>query len=604
MHQVRNIGIIAHVDHGKTTLVDRLLEVGSDLGRHGLERERVMDSNDQERERGITILAKNTAVEWRGEVINIVDTPGHADFGAEVERILCMVDSVLLLVDAAEGPMPQTRFVLRKSLGLGLRPIVVVNKVDRADADPDRVLNDVFDLFVALEADEHQLDFPVIYASGRNGWAVRELDDPRTDLSPLLDLVLERVHPSGFDPAGPLQLQVATLDRDDFLGRIAIGRIYRGTIRHGDRLVHIDRDGRHLPFRVSKLMGFRGVKRLDIQSAAAGDIVALAGVGDVTVGDTLAAEDRPEALPSIPIDEPTLRMEFTINDGPFAGQDGKYITSRHLRDRLARELEHNVSLRVEDTDRPEALMVSGRGTMSLSVLIETMRREGHELAVGPPEVITRRNAAGEIEEPYEEVVVECPEEYTGSVIEKLSQRGGELRDMRPGGQDAMRLELLVPSRGLIGYRSEFLTDTRGTGVLYHVFSAYGPWRGAIRRRKNGVLIVQEPAETTTYALFNLQERGTLFFGPGVAVYGGQLLGIHARDNDLTVNPGKEKKLTNIRSAGADEKLLLTPAKILSLEAAMEFIDTDELVEVTPKAVRLRKRVLDHSDRRRFEKQGH
>ncbi len=603
MHQVRNIGIIAHVDHGKTTLVDRLLEVGSDLGRHGLERERVMDSNDQERERGITILAKNTAVEWRGEVINIVDTPGHADFGAEVERILRMVDSVLLLVDAAEGPMPQTRFVLRKSLALGLRPIVVVNKVDRADADPDRVLNDVFDLFVALEADEHQLDFPVIYASGRNGWAVRELEDPRTDLGPLLDLVLERVHPSGFDPNGPLQLQVATLDRDDFLGRIAIGRIYRGTIRHGDRLVHIDRDGKQLPFRVSKLMGFRGVKRTDIQSAAAGDIVALAGVGDVTVGDTLAAEDHPEALPSIPIDEPTLRMEFTINDGPFAGQDGKYITSRHLRDRLGRELEHNVSLRVADTDRPEALMVSGRGTMSLSVLIESMRREGYELAVGPPEVITRRNAAGQTEEPYEEVVVECPEEYTGSVIEKLSQRGGELRDMRPGGQDTMRLELLVPSRGLIGYRSEFLTDTRGTGVLYHVFSAYGPWRGTIRRRKNGVLIVQEQTETTAYALFNLQERGTLFFGATIAVYGGQLLGIHARDNDLTVNPGKEKKLTNIRSAGADEKLLLTPPKVLSLEAAMEFIDTDELVEVTPKAVRLRKRVLDHSDRRRTEKQG-
>ena len=603
MKRVRNIGIIAHVDHGKTTLVDRLLETGADLGRHGLERERVMDSNDQERERGITILAKNTAVEWRDEIVNIVDTPGHADFGAEVERILRMVDSVLLLVDAAEGPMPQTRFVLRKSLALGLRPIVVVNKIDRPDADPDRVLNEVFDLFVALEADDHQLDFPVIYASGRQGWAIRELDDERKDLAPLLDLVLERVPASTFDAAGPLQLQVATLDRDDFLGRIAIGRIYRGTIRQGDRLIHIDRDGNRQPFRVSKLMGFRGTRRIDIQEAYAGDIVALAGVGDVTVGDTLADEAKPEAMPTIPIDEPTLRMEFTINDSPFAGHDGKFITSRHVRDRLNRELEHNVSLRVAETDRPESLMVSGRGTMSLSVLIETMRREGYELSVGPPEVITRRDEQGNLEEPYEEVVVECPEEYTGAVIEKLSQRGGELRDMRPGAQGTMRLELMVPSRGLIGYRSEFLTDTRGTGVIYHVFAEYGPWRGVIRRRKNGVLIIQEETETTAYALFNLQDRGTMFYGAGVDVYAGQLLGIHARENDLIVNPGKEKKLTNIRSAGADEKLLLTPPKIFSLEAAMEFIDTDELVEVTPKAIRLRKRVLDHSDRRRLEKKA-
>ncbi|MCB9740820.1 MAG: GTP-binding protein, partial [Deltaproteobacteria bacterium] len=423
MKPVRNIGIIAHVDHGKTTLVDRILEACAEVGRTGLEHERVMDSNDLERERGITILAKNTAVEWKGEVINIVDTPGHADFGAEVERILRMVDSVVLLVDAAEGPMPQTRFVLRKSLGLGLRPIVVINKADRPDADPDRVLNEIFDLFVALEAGDDQLDFPVLYASGRDGWAARELDDPRESLDPLLDLILERVGHSGFDPNGPLQLQVATLDRDDFMGRIAIGRIYRGTIRQGDRLVHIDRDGARHPFRVSKLMGFRGTRRTDITEAAAGDIVALAGVGDVTVGETLAAEDTPEALPTIPIDEPTLRMEFAINDSPFAGKEGKFVTSRHLRDRLARELEHNVSLRVEDTDRAEALMVSGRGTMSLSVLIETMRREGYELSVGPPEVITQRDENGDVLEPYEEVVVECPEEHTGAVIEKLSTRG-------------------------------------------------------------------------------------------------------------------------------------------------------------------------------------
>ncbi len=601
MKPVRNIGIIAHVDHGKTTLVDRILEVCAEVGRTGLEHERVMDSNDLERERGITILAKNTAVEWNGEVINIVDTPGHADFGAEVERILRMVDSVVLLVDAAEGPMPQTRFVLRKSLGLGLNPIVVINKADRPDADPDRVLDEIFDLFVALEANENQLDFPVLYASGRDGWAVNDLDDPREGLGPLMDLILERVAPAPFDASASLQLQVATLDRDDFMGRIAIGRIYRGTIRQGDRLIHIDRDGARHPFRVSKLMGFRGTRRIDITEAAAGDIVALAGVGDVTVGETLAGEDNPEAMPTIPIDEPTLRMEFSINDSPFSGKDGKFVTSRHLRDRLNRELEHNVSLRVEDTDRAEALMVSGRGTMSLSVLIETMRREGYELSVGPPEVITRRAEDGSVEEPYEEVVVECPEENTGAVIEKLSLRGGELRDMRPAGADTMRIELQVPSRGLIGYRSEFLTDTRGAGVLYHVFSHYGPWRGVIRRRKNGVLIVQEPCDTTGYALFNLQDRGTLFFGPGVAVYAGQLLGIHARENDLIVNPGKEKKLTNVRASGSDDKLLLTPPKQFSLEAAMEFIDTDEQVEVTPAAIRIRKRVLDHSDRRRLEK---
>jgi GTP-binding protein len=601
MNTVRNIGIIAHVDHGKTTLVDRILEACAEVGRGGLAHERVLDSNDLERERGITILAKNTAVVWRDQVVNIVDTPGHADFGAEVERILRMVDSVLLLVDAAEGPMPQTRFVLRKSLGLGLRPIVVINKADRPDADPDRVLNEIFDLFVALEADEAQLDFPVLYASGRLGWAAADLDGPRDSLAPLLDLIVERVQPAGFDASGPLQLQVATLDRDDFLGRIAIGRIYRGTINNGDRLVHIDRDGRRQPFRVSKLMGFRGTRRTDIQRAEAGDIVALAGVGDVTVGDTLADEAAPEAMPTIPIDEPTLRMEFTVNDSPFAGKEGKFVTSRHVRDRLARELEHNVSLRVEPGERPESLMVAGRGTMSLSVLIETMRREGYELAVGPPQVITRRAADGSLEEPYEEVVAECPEPYSGAVIEKLSQRGGELRDMRPAGQGAMRLQLHVPSRGLIGYRSEFMTDTRGAGVLYHVFSGYGPWRGTIRRRKNGVLIVQEPTETTGYALFNLQDRGALFFGPGVAVYAGQLLGIHARDSDLVVNPGKEKKLTNIRAAGSDDKLLLTPPKVLSLEAALEFIDPDELVEVTPAAIRLRKRALDHSERRRLEK---
>jgi GTP-binding protein len=605
MARVRNIGIIAHVDHGKTTLIDQILTQCGAAGRKGLARERVMDSNDLERERGITILSKNTAVQYGDHVINIVDTPGHADFGAEVERILRMVDSVLLLVDAAEGPMPQTRFVLGKSLALGLQPIVVINKVDRPDRRLDVVLDAVFDLFVALDANEEQLDFPVIYASGRDGWAVHEPDDgPGTSLDPLMDLIVEQV-PAASSPTddGMLQLQVATLDRDEYMGRICIGRIYRGRIGRGDRVVHVNGEGAQKPFRVTKLMGFRGTERIDIDEAVAGDIVALAGVDDVTVGDTLCSEGRVEPMAPIPIDEPTLTMEFLVNDSPFNGREGKFLTSRHLEERLDRELESNVALRVERTERADVFEVSGRGTLSLSVLIETMRREGYELGVSQPRVIVKQDEGGAKLEPYEEVVVECGSDFSGVVIEKLSQRGADLRDMRAGEDGITRIEFLAPSRGLIGYRGEFLTDTRGTGVLHHVFAHYGPWRGPLRRRKNGVLIALENCTTTAYSLFALQDRGQLAVGAGEDVYAGQLVGIHARENDLVVNPGKGKKLTNIRSAGADDKLLLSTPRRFGLEDALEFIEADELVEVTPEAIRLRKRTLDHSMRKREEKKG-
>ncbi|MBM4342025.1 MAG: translational GTPase TypA [Deltaproteobacteria bacterium] len=614
MDRVRNIGIIAHVDHGKTTLIDQILTQAGAVGRSGLAYERVMDSNDLERERGITILAKNTAIRWRDQVINIVDTPGHADFGGEVERILRMVDSVLLLVDACEGPMPQTRFVLKKSLALGLRPIVVINKIDRPDRQPNRVLDAVFDLFVALDAKEAQLDFPVIYASGRGGFAVKDDsevtdDDPAVmaakqqgkTLAPLLDLILDHVPPCAFDTAGPAQFQVATLDRNDFLGRIAIGRIYRGTVRKGDRLTQIRLDGSTQPLRVAKLMGFLGTERADVDQAYAGDIIALSGVGDVTVGETLCAEGTLDALPAIPVDEPTLSMDFIVNNSPFAGKEGRFVTTRHVRERLFKELESNVSLRIEETESPDSLKVSGRGTLSLSILIETMRREGYELQVSQPRVIVKRGADGDRLEPYEDVVCECAEPYSGVVIDKLAQRGADLRLMNVEDDGTVRMEFRCPSRGLIGYRSQFLTDTRGTGVIYHTFAEFGPWRGDIRRRQNGALVALEPTTTTQYGIYNLQDRGQFFLGPGVDVYEGQVIGVHNRDNDLVINAGREKKLTNIRSAGADEKLLLTPAKRLSLEEALEFIADDELVEVTPKSLRLRKRHLRESDRRRFEK---
>jgi GTP-binding protein len=598
---VRNIAIIAHVDHGKTTLVDVMLHQAGAFRRGEVVAERAMDSNDQERERGITILAKATAITWKGVRINVVDTPGHADFGGEVERVLGMVDSVLLLVDAVEGPMPQTRFVTKKALALGLRPIVVINKIDRPAADPDGTLNGVFDLFVALGANDDQLDFPVIYASGREGFAVRDLHDERTDLAPLLDMILEKVPLPPGDVDASLALQVATLAYDDYLGYLAIGRVETGRCKMGDRLLVVHRDGGREEFRVQKVLGFQGLKRFELAEARAGDIVAVTGMAELSVGETVTEIDRPRILPLLTVDEPTISMEFLTNDGPFAGTDGKYVTSRNLRERLLKEIKSNVALRVEETADAGVFKVSGRGELHLSVLIETMRREGYELCVSQPQVIYKDDPEKGRLEPYEEVVIDVEDTYSGAVIEELGRRAGRMTEMHPSGEGRVRMEYIIPARGLIGYRSQFMTDTRGTGVFYHQLDEYGPYAGALRGRVNGVLIVQEDGETNTYALFYLQERGVLFVGPGEKVYMGMIVGMHSRDNDLVVNPSKAKKLTNIRTTAADEKLFLTPPRIMTLEAALEFIHSDELVEVTPKAIRLRKRVLDHNARKRTEK---
>jgi GTP-binding protein len=598
---VRNLAIIAHVDHGKTTLVDVMLHQAGTFRRGEVVAERAMDSIDQERERGITILAKCTAITWKGVRINLVDTPGHSDFGGEVERVLGMVDSVLLLVDAFEGPMPQTRFVTKKALALGLCPIVVINKIDRPGCDPDGALNSVFDLFVALGATDEQLDFSVIYASGREGFAVRELKDERQDLAPLLDLILDKVPLPPGDADAPLALQVATLAYDDYLGYLAIGRVETGRCRVGDRLLLAHRDGSHEEFRVQKVLGFQGLKRFELAEARAGDILAITGMTELNVGETITEIERPHILPLLTVDEPTISMEFLVNDGPFAGTEGKYVTSRNLRERLYREVKSNVALRVEDTPDPAALKVSGRGELHLSVLIETMRREGYELCVSQPQVIFKDEPERGRMEPYEEVVIDVEEAYSGPVIEELGRRAGRMSEMHPSGEGRVRMEYIVPARGLIGYRSQFLTDTRGTGVFYHQLAEYGPYAGQLRGRTNGVLIVQEAGETNTYALFYLQERGQLFLGPGEKVYAGMIIGMHSRDNDLVVNPNKAKKLTNIRTTAADEKLFLTPPRVMTLEAALEFINDDELVEVTPRAIRLRKRVLDHNARKRSEK---
>jgi GTP-binding protein len=598
---VRNIAIIAHVDHGKTTLVDVMLHQAGSFRRGEVVAERAMDSNDQERERGITILAKCTAVTWKGVRINVVDTPGHADFGGEVERVLGMVDSVLLLVDAVEGPMPQTRFVTKKALALGLRPIVVINKIDRPAADPDGTLNAVFDLFVALGATDDQLDFPVIYASGREGFAVRDLHDERGDLAPLLDLILEKVPLPPGDVDAPLAVQVATLAYDDYLGYLAIGRVETGRCKTGDRLLVAHRDGGREEFRVQKVLGFQGLKRFELAEARAGDIVAITGMGELNVGETVTEIERPRILPLLTVDEPTISMEFLTNDGPFAGTVGKYVTSRNLRERLEREVKSNVALRVAETADAGTFKVSGRGELHLSVLIETMRREGYELCVSQPQVIYKDDPEHGRLEPYEEVVIDVEETYSGAVIEELGRRAGRMTEMHPSGTGRVRMEYIIPARGLIGYRSQFMTDTRGTGVFYHQLAEYGPYAGALRGRVNGVLIVQEDGETNTYALFYLQERGVLFVGPGQRVYTGMIVGMHSRDNDLIVNPSKSKKLTNIRTTAADEKLFLTPPRVMTLEGALEFINDDELVEVTPKAIRLRKRVLDHNARKRTEK---
>jgi len=602
---LRNIAIIAHVDHGKTTLVDALLKQSGTFRDNQATVERALDSNDLERERGITILAKATSVDWHGHRINIVDTPGHADFGGEVERILSMVDGVLLLVDAAEGPMPQTKFVLAKALRLGLRPIVVLNKVDKPDAEPDRALDEVFDLFVTLDATEGQLDFPILYASGRSGWADAELDGPRKDLSALYQMVLDHVPAPAqvARRAEPFAMLATTLAADPFIGRLLTGRIEAGTVRTGQTVKAMARDGREIErFRVSKILAFRGLARAAIDVAEAGDIVSLAGMTRASVADTLADLSVTEAIPAQPIDPPTISVTFGINDSPLAGRDGDKVQSRVIRDRLMREAETNVAIKVSDTPGGDAFEVSGRGELQMGVLIENMRREGFELSISRPRVLFR-DEGGKRLEPVEEVTIDVDEEYSGIVVDKLSQRKGELVEMRTGAGGKTRLVAHVPSRGLIGYHGEFLTDTRGTGVLNRVFHEWAPHRGPIPGRRNGVLISIEDGTSVPYAIFNLEDRGRFFIGSGEAVYSGMILGEHNRDNDLEVNPLKGKKLTNVRASGTDEAVRLTTPFRMTLEQAIAYIDDDELVEVTPRSIRLRKRFLDPHERKRNSRQA-
>ncbi|MGD8310892.1 MAG: translational GTPase TypA [Chromatiales bacterium] len=602
---LRNIAIIAHVDHGKTTLVDELLKQSGAFREGQAVAERAMDSNDIERERGITILAKCTSVEWHGTRINIVDTPGHADFGGEVERILSMVDGVVLLVDAAEGPMPQTKFVTSKALTLGLRPIVVLNKVDKPDAEPDRALDEVFDLFANLGADDDQLDFPVLYASGRAGWAAAALDDPHRDLVPLFELIVAHVPPPRqVAHAGePFRMLATTLEADPYLGRLLTGRIERGSVRPGTTLKALGRDGAELErFRVSKVLAFRGLARQPIDSAEAGDIVALAGMARPTVADTLCDPALETPLPAQPIDPPTISVTFGINDSPLAGRDGSKVQSRVIRERLLREAQANVAIRVSDTPGGEAFEVAGRGELQMGVLIENMRREGFELSISRPRVLMR-DEDGQRLEPIEEVTVDVDDEFSGVVVDKLNQRKGELVEMRPSGAGKTRIVAHVPSRGLIGYHGEFLTDTRGTGVLNRVFHDWAPWRGPVPGRRAGVLVSIEAGDSVAYALWNLEERGKLFIGAGEKVYQGMIIGEHSRENDLEVNPLKGKKLTNIRAAGKDDAVVLTPPVRLTLEQAIAYIDDDELVEVTPKSIRLRKRHLDPHERKRAARAG-
>ncbi len=600
-NHLRNIAIIAHVDHGKTTLVDAMLKQSGVFRENQVITERVMDSNDLEKERGITILSKNLSIHHNDLKINIVDTPGHADFGGEVERVLKMVDSVLLLVDAFDGPMPQTRFVLKKSLDLGIRPIVVINKIDRPGARPEKVVDMVFDLFCELNADEEQLDFPVVYTSAKQGIAKRELSDESHDLDALFAMIRERVAPPVADPAAPFQMLVTSIDYNEYLGRIATGKIFNGKVSAGETIALIKKDGEINLGRITKLLGYEGLKQVELKESSAGDIVTVAGFEDVNIGETLASSDNPKSLPYVAIDEPTLSMHFIVNSSPFAGREGKFVTSRNIRDRLQKELRTNVSLRVAETSNTDTFKVSGRGELHLSILIENMRREGYELAVSKPEVIYRE-IDGQQCEPMEYLVIDVPEQYQGTVIEKLGPRKAEMVAMH-GMEAVNRIEFIIPARGLIGFRSEFLTDTRGTGVMNHTFHGYGPYKGPIPGRKNGVLISIDAGETVAYALFNLQERGTLFVGPGADVYTGMIIGQHAKENDLVVNPCKGKKLTNIRASGSDEAIRLTPARVLTLEQALEFIDNDELVEVTPKAIRLRKRVLDENERKKDAKRS-
>jgi GTP-binding protein len=596
---LRNIAIIAHVDHGKTTLVDRLLQQSGTFRENQQVQERAMDSNDIERERGITILAKCTSVAWKGARINIVDTPGHADFGGEVERILSMVDSCLLLVDAAEGPMPQTKFVLGKALRLGLRPIVVINKVDKPEQRSDEVLNEIFDLFAALDAEEGQLDFPHVYTSAKQGWAVRELGQARESMTPLFDLILAHVPPPVADPEGPFRMLATTLESNPYLGRLLTGRITSGRLRANATLKALSRDGLVLEqTRITKILGFRGLDRLTIEEAEAGDIVAISGFSKATVADTLCDLAVEAPLPAQAIDPSTIAMTFSVNDGPYAGQDGSKVTSRQIFERLRREAEGNVAIAVRESEEKDAFEVAGRGELQLAVLIETMRREGYELCVGRPRVLFQTDEQGNRLEPIEEVVVDVDEEYAGIVVEKLTSRRAELKDLRPAGAGKNRLVFRAPSRALIGYQGEFLTDTRGTGVLNRVFAAYEPWKGPIAQRHTGVLVSMEQGESVAFALWGLEARGPLFIGPGEKIYSGMIIGEHTRGNDLEVNPLRAKKLTNIRAAGKDDNVLLTPPVKMTLEKAIAYISDDEQVEITPKAIRLRKRHLDPHVRKR------
>ncbi|WP_111498278.1 translational GTPase TypA [Marinobacter bohaiensis] len=597
----RNIAIIAHVDHGKTTLVDKLLDQSGTLDRKETGSERIMDSNDQEKERGITILAKNTAIRWNEYQINIVDTPGHADFGGEVERVMSMVDSVLLLVDAVDGPMPQTRFVTQKAFDQGLRPIVVVNKVDRPGARPDWVINEVFDLFDRLGATDEQLDFPIIYASAINGIAGPEADELADDMTPLFEAIAANVPAPDVDVEAPFQMQISQLDYDSYVGVIGIGRITRGTLRPGQQVAVVDRNGDKRNAKVLEVKGFHGLQRIPVDQASAGDIVCISGISELFISDTLCDPQNPEALPALTVDEPTVSMTFQVNDSPFAGKEGKFVTSRNIKERLDKELLHNVALRVEPGDTAEKFKVSGRGELHLSVLIENMRREGFELGVSRPEVV-QREIDGELQEPYEFVVIDVQDEHQGSIMEVMGLRRAELKNMVPDGRGRTRLEFIMPARGLIGFRNQFLTMTSGSGILTNVFDHYGPVKGGdIEHRNNGVLVSMVDGKVLGYALMTLQERGRLFVEPGTEVYEGMIIGIHNRDNDLVVNPTKAKQLTNVRASGTDENVMLTPPVRQTLEQALEFIDDDELVEVTPESLRIRKKLLKENERRRAHK---
>ncbi|HAG62406.1 MAG: translational GTPase TypA [Legionellales bacterium] len=598
---IRNIAIIAHVDHGKTTLVDKLLRQTNTLGDRAQPVERVMDSNALEKERGITILAKNTAIEWEGYRINIVDTPGHADFGGEVERILSMVDSVLLLVDAVDGPMPQTRFVTQKAFSWGLKPIVVINKVDREGARPDWVVDQIFDLFVSLDASDEQLDFPVIYASALQGFAMNTLDDAQEDMTPLLQTIVDQVAPPEVNADGPFQMQISSLDYSSYVGVIGTGRITRGSIKRNTPVTVIAADGKTRNGRVLHLYGFSGLQRTDVDSAMAGDIVALSGIDGLRISDTLCEVGSEEALPALAVDEPTVSISMLVNTSPFAGREGKYVTSRQIGDRLEKELIANVALRVQPGAEGDRFIVSGRGELHLAILIETMRREGYELAVSRPEVITK-TIDGVLSEPFESVVLDINEEHQGDIMQQLAARKGALQSMEPDGKGRVRLEYIIPTRGLIGFHGRFLTLTSGSGLMYHVFDHYGPSsKDAIVSRHRGVLISNAPGKATAYALWNLQSRGEMMCEPQTEVYEGMIVGVHTRDNDLVVNVTKEKQLTNVRASGTDESIILTPPIRLTLEQAMDFIADDELVEVTPGSIRIRKKHLSESDRKRLSR---